>query len=470
MNRRRSNSLAGNPLLIGAITTLIVVVAVFLAYNANNGLPFVPTYNINVELPEASGLQPSNQVRIARHPRGHRQRADAASRTRRTGRVTAIAELKLEKNVEPLPADTHGGRPVGLGDRAEVPGTRKGNLARRSSSRAGRSRVAQTREPVEHRTNSSTCSTRPTRTAIKINTNNFGDGLAGRGLGLNNTIARTAPARHARDAGPAQPRVAATRSCAGCSSRSTAASSQAAPVAETQADLVRRPRHVLHRLRGRPKSLEEATVGGPPSLEQAIYSLPTRRSSSKTRRSSCACCARAQRILVTVAPAARRTRSPTGAINLDAAHGARTTARRIGARRSQEFAQNPIVHARLRRLHRRRSKSATRCSRGSRPTQAKCNYWTLAFRNLASLQLGEHRRRHARARGLHARRRPGPNNEGFPSSAPANGPSTEHAAKQTARSSTTTTCTSTPTRTSPRPGQPQVLRSGQRELRSRAKR
>src|SRR5204863_3607711 len=65
MNRRRSTSLAGSPLLIGAVTTLIVVVAVFLSYNANNGLPFVPTYDINVELPEASGLQKSNQVRIA---------------------------------------------------------------------------------------------------------------------------------------------------------------------------------------------------------------------------------------------------------------------------------------------------------------------------------------------------------------------------------------------------------------------
>jgi hypothetical protein len=48
MNRRRSNSLAGSPLLIGAITTLIVVVAVFLSYNANNGLPFTPTEDIKV--------------------------------------------------------------------------------------------------------------------------------------------------------------------------------------------------------------------------------------------------------------------------------------------------------------------------------------------------------------------------------------------------------------------------------------
>ncbi len=90
MNRRRNNSLAGSPLLIGAVTTLIVVVAVFLSYNANNGLPFVPTYNIKVELPEGSGLQPSNQVRIA----GTRVGVVSALKTRqdkRTGRVTAIA-------------------------------------------------------------------------------------------------------------------------------------------------------------------------------------------------------------------------------------------------------------------------------------------------------------------------------------------------------------------------------------------
>ena len=35
--RRGSASIAANPVLIGAATTLVVIVAVFLAYNANNG-------------------------------------------------------------------------------------------------------------------------------------------------------------------------------------------------------------------------------------------------------------------------------------------------------------------------------------------------------------------------------------------------------------------------------------------------
>ena len=36
----------------------------FLSYNANNGLPFVPTYDLKVELPDAYGLIKSNDVRI----------------------------------------------------------------------------------------------------------------------------------------------------------------------------------------------------------------------------------------------------------------------------------------------------------------------------------------------------------------------------------------------------------------------
>jgi hypothetical protein len=43
MSTRRDRSPLGSPILIGALTVLAVIVAVFLAYNANNGLPFVPS-------------------------------------------------------------------------------------------------------------------------------------------------------------------------------------------------------------------------------------------------------------------------------------------------------------------------------------------------------------------------------------------------------------------------------------------
>jgi len=63
---------------------------------------------------------------------------------------------------------------------------------------------------------------------------------------------------------------------------------------------------------------------------------------------------------------------------------------------------------------------------GVAPSQSKCNYWTLAFRNVASLE--------SESIGVGTVARTGillapggPNNEGFPSSAPANGGSTERA-------------------------------------------
>ena len=52
MRRRGVGAIAASPTLVGAITTLIVILAIFLAYNANNGLPFVPSYRISVQVPE----------------------------------------------------------------------------------------------------------------------------------------------------------------------------------------------------------------------------------------------------------------------------------------------------------------------------------------------------------------------------------------------------------------------------------
>ena len=61
---RRGAGIAGNPVLIGAATVLVVLVAVFLAYNANQGLPFVPTYELKAEVPSAANLVRGNDVRI----------------------------------------------------------------------------------------------------------------------------------------------------------------------------------------------------------------------------------------------------------------------------------------------------------------------------------------------------------------------------------------------------------------------
>ncbi len=46
------------------MTVLVVIVAVFLSYQANQGLPFVPTYRVSATLPNANTLVPGNEVRV----------------------------------------------------------------------------------------------------------------------------------------------------------------------------------------------------------------------------------------------------------------------------------------------------------------------------------------------------------------------------------------------------------------------
>jgi virulence factor Mce-like protein len=53
-----------SPVLVGAATVLVVVMAVFLSYNAGNSLPFVPTYQISVQVPDAQELVPNNEVLV----------------------------------------------------------------------------------------------------------------------------------------------------------------------------------------------------------------------------------------------------------------------------------------------------------------------------------------------------------------------------------------------------------------------
>ncbi|HYC82896.1 MAG TPA: MCE family protein, partial [Solirubrobacterales bacterium] len=63
-NRKGIGGFASSPILVGAVTVLVIIVAVFLAYNANNGLPFVSTYDLKVRLPNADALVKGNEVRI----------------------------------------------------------------------------------------------------------------------------------------------------------------------------------------------------------------------------------------------------------------------------------------------------------------------------------------------------------------------------------------------------------------------
>ena len=59
--RRSPGALTASPVLVGAVTILVAIVAVFLSYNANTALPFVPTYDLKAYLPKIPGALPGPQ-------------------------------------------------------------------------------------------------------------------------------------------------------------------------------------------------------------------------------------------------------------------------------------------------------------------------------------------------------------------------------------------------------------------------
>ncbi len=420
MDRRRRSSLAGSPLLIGAITALIVVVAVFLSYNANNGLPFVPTYNIKVELPEASGLQPSNQVRIAGTRVGI-VGSLKAHQNPRTGRVAAIAELKLEKKLEPLPVDTRAivqsVSAIGLKYLELEKGSAKQGI------KAGHTiPVSQTREPVniEELFN---MFDKPTRTAIKVNTNNFGDGLAGRGVGLNKTIAELRPL--VTNAVPVLHNLALPAT--GLRELFVAldrAAGQAAPVAQQQANYYTDIDIFFKAWAGVSRSLEEATEGGPPSLEQAIHSLPFEAPFTEKAAEFMHLLRPSAATLSTLARPLGHAFA-VGAANLRAATSLNSKLAE-SSQALEEFGNNPIVDVSLEDFT-NTLQFANPLLAGLTPAQSVCNYITLAFRNVASLE-SETAGVGTVARAQFVLAPTGENNEGFPSSSVANGPSHEHEA------------------------------------------
>src|SRR5437773_3635457 len=100
MTRRRDTSIIASPLLVGAVTVLVTVVAVFLSYNANVGLPFVPTYDVNVTVPDAAGLVRGNEVRVGGFRVGIVRTIQPVAGA--SGHPIARLRLQLDKKVQPI--------------------------------------------------------------------------------------------------------------------------------------------------------------------------------------------------------------------------------------------------------------------------------------------------------------------------------------------------------------------------------
>src|SRR3954466_5276396 len=186
-------SVIASPVLVGAVTVLIVIVGVYLAYNANNGLPFVPTYDLKAEVPNGQKLIAGNEIRLG----GFRvgvvdDMRPLVKEVNGKTRTVALVKLKLDKTAEPLAVDTKIAiRPrsaLGLKYLDITPGKS------RKTFRQGDTIPLKNSKPqaVEYEDVFSTFDKKTrdnSRTALK----GFGDAFAGRGQSINQAIAAFNP-------------------------------------------------------------------------------------------------------------------------------------------------------------------------------------------------------------------------------------------------------------------------------------
>ena len=102
--RGTARSISSNPVLIGGVTILVVVVGVFLAYNANKGLPFVPTYEFKLDTPDAARLVVGNEVREGGERIG--QITEMTPVRLADGSLGASLDIALDESAGPIPVDS----------------------------------------------------------------------------------------------------------------------------------------------------------------------------------------------------------------------------------------------------------------------------------------------------------------------------------------------------------------------------
>jgi virulence factor Mce-like protein len=422
-------ALAASPVLVGAVTVLVTIVAVFLSYNANSGLPFVPTYDLKANLPNAAQLVKGFEVRIGGARVGVISKIDA--RRRHDGSTYAQVTMKLDKQIEPLPAhSTLLVRPrsaVGLKYVELTPGKRGGKVLEAGSTIP----VRQARTPVELDEFFGMFDAKA-RVGSRNSLDGYGGGLAGRGQDLNSGIEALLPL--VKDAEPVLRNLSDPNTRLAHFFRALAdTASEIAPVAEQQGALFRSLDISFSALASVARPYIQETISeSPPAEEVAIRDFPKQRpflrnntAFFKELRPGVATLPHSAPILADAFESGSRVLPRTIKPNKDLANVFDTLA---------DFSQDPGVRGGIDQL--------TRLAASLRPTlnfltpaQTTCNYATLWFRNAASLLAdGDSHGTWQRFQVVSAPtdsanlgKKPlsevyGPNNEGEPSSAPADGP------------------------------------------------
>jgi phospholipid/cholesterol/gamma-HCH transport system substrate-binding protein len=417
--RGGAGALTASPVLVGAVTILVAIVAVFLSYNANTGLPFVPTYDLKANLPNGSQLVTGFEVRIGGARVG--QISKIEPKQREDGSAYAQITMKLDKEIEPVATDSEllvrprsalGLKYVELRPGRSAEGLESGATVP----------IEQARPEVVEIDDLFNMFDAKARIGSRRSLDGYGGGLAGRGTDLNLAIFALRPLLEDLQpvaANLADPETGLDRFFVELAD----AAGEAAPVAEQQGELFVNLDVTFTALAqiARPY-LQETISESPPSEEVAIREFPLQRPFLRNNaaffrelRPGIATLPASAPVLADAFEAGTEVLPKTPPMNRDLANVFDALA---------DFSQDQQVRLGIDQLT-RLSSSLGPTLRFLTPLQTTCNYATLFFRNAASvLSDGD-------ANGTWQRfaiipTPEGRNNEGGPASAPADGPTVDN--------------------------------------------
>ena len=270
--RGASRQLSASPVLIGSVTILIAIVAVFISYQANNGLPFVPTYQLKAEMPNGAKLVKGNEVRsggfrvgIVKNITSERKTVDGKER------AIAVLDLSLDKKIQPLSVDsTMSVRPrsaLGLKYVELIPGHSKSTFQDGDTIPLAQA----TPNAPELEDVLSTFAPR-TRDDARKSLEGFGDSIAGRGEAINTTIRELEP--FTRYLLPVMRNLSSRKTeLKGFFPGLDAAAAQVAPVAQVQAEWLSNMATTFAAISRDPEALRETISESPPTLTAATESF-----------------------------------------------------------------------------------------------------------------------------------------------------------------------------------------------------
>lgn len=413
-NRSGIQGVASSPVIVGAVTVLVVIVAVFLAYNANNGLPFVSTYNLTARVPNANAIVKGNEVRIGGARVGVVRGVDPVQLE--NGEVVAELDVRLDKSAEPIPVDStmiiRPKSPLGLKYLQIVPGKSKEGFEAGDTIPVSAARP----EPVDI-DQFFNMFDEETRNNIRRSLTGFGNAFAGRGPQINNAFGALRELAESSQ-GPLRTLAAPSTGFGEFWRALEDLSATVAPVAETQASMfVALDRTFAAFARVSRPYIQETIEKSPETLDAVTADLPEIRPFLNSSARFFTALQPGARAIGRTAPtidAALRAGIPV--LNASPAFNAQLTPT---AEALLDFQEAPGVFNGLDLLI-DTNKLLGPALRFIAPAQTKCNYLTLAFRNFASVASGSNGVGNwLNVVGFEAP--DGPNAESLPSSAPASG-------------------------------------------------